>query len=149
MEINKNIQVLLDALETLEEGIQLFDEYKNIVDKQSSEKNEKFFKTTRDSLIQRFEYCTDLFWKVTRIYLIEIEKMDVPIQSPRGIIRQAVKAGIFSEKEGDECMDMVEARNKTSHTYHEIMADEIAHLIIIYYELMRDMVERMHKNISA
>src|SRR5436190_10205367 len=105
MEISKDIQVFLDALQTLDEGIQLFYEYEDICDKQFSERNEKFFKTTRDSLIQRFEYCTDLFWKVTRIYLIEIEKMDVPVQSPRGIIRYAIKAGVFSEKEGDECMD--------------------------------------------
>lgn len=148
MEINKTITVFLEALATFEEGIQLFYEYENIVNKQSSEKNEKFFKTTRDSLIQRFEYCTDLFWKVTRIYLMEIEKMDVPAQSPRGIIRQAIKAGIFSEKEGDECMNMVEARNKTSHTYHEVMADEIAHEIPAYYELMKEMIERMQKSIE-
>lgn len=140
--------IVVDALQTLHEGIELFHEYENIVDSQPSEKNKKFFKTTRDSLIQRFEYCTDLFWKFTKVYLIEIEKMDVSIQSPRGIIREAVKAGVFSEGEGDECMDMVEGRNRTSHTYHEPTADEIAHQIPIYYDLMHNMIDRMQNVIQ-
>lgn len=146
MEITKSMAVMVEALQTLQEGIELFHEYEGIVHKQPSEKNEKFFKATRDSLIQRFEYCTDLFWKFTKVYLIEIEKMDVSIQSPRGIIREAAKAGVFSEGEGDECMDMVEGRNRTSHTYHEQTADEIAHQIPTYYELMHTMIDRM-KNI--
>lgn len=148
MEINKNIAVLLEALETLKECIDVFYEYEDLVDKQPSEKNEKFFKITRDSLIQRFEYSTDLFWRVTKTYLIEVEKIDIAVQSPRGIIREAVKAGIFSEKEGDDCMDMVESRNKTSHSYHEIMADEIAHGIPVYYGLMREMIGRMQAAIK-
>lgn len=148
MEINKNIEIFLDALQTLEEGLQLFAEYEHIFAQQNSEKNRQFFTTTRDSLIQRFEYCTDLFWKFTRSYLVEVEKMDVPMQSPRGIIRQAVKAGVFSEKESDQCMDMVEARNKTSHTYHEPMANEIAHEVQTYYELIKAMIERMQNNIE-
>lgn len=148
MEINKNITVQLEALETLKECIDVFYEYEDILDKQPSDKNEKFFKITRDSLIQRFEYSIDLFWRVTRTYLIEIEKMDVVVQSPRGIIRDAIKAGIFSEEEGNECMEMVESRNKTSHTYHEVMADEIAHAIPIYYELMREMIGRMQEAVK-
>ena len=134
---------VITALETLKEGIDLFYEYKDIFDKQPSEKNEKLFKSMRDSLIQRFKYCTDLFCKMTKVYLIKIEKMDVLIQSPRGIIREAVTAGVFSENEGDKCFDMVEARNKTSHTYLEVMADEIARAIPVHYNLMRELIERM------
>src|SRR5438477_7533823 len=142
MEITKNIQVLLDALKTLKDCIDLFHEYEAILNKQHSEKNEKIFRSMRESLIQRFEYSTDLFWKLTKVYLIEVEKMPVLIQSPRGIIREAIKASVFSEEEGDECMDMVEARNKTLHTYLEVMADEIAHIIPVYYSLMRRMIDR-------
>src|SRR5438128_1349682 len=108
MEVKKTMVVFLDALQTLDDGVDVFYEYEDLVDQKNSEKNEKFFKITRDSLIQRFEYCSDLFWKLLKIYLIEIEKMDVSIKSPRGIIREAVKAGIISEIEGDECMDMVD-----------------------------------------
>ena len=65
-----------------------------------------------------------------------------------GIIREAVKAGIFSEDDSDVCFDMVEARNKTSHTYHELMADDIAHAIPIYRDLMQDMINRMQDAIK-
>jgi nucleotidyltransferase substrate binding protein (TIGR01987 family) len=145
MEINKNIELFLDALQTLKDGIDLFYEYEDILDKHPSEKNEKLFKSMRDSLIQRFEYTVDLFWRLTKAYMIEIEKIDVLVQSPRGIIREAVKAKVFSEEEGDECMDMVEARNKTSHTYLEVMADEIAHAIPIYYDLLNEMNHRIQE----
>ncbi|HMK33396.1 MAG TPA: HI0074 family nucleotidyltransferase substrate-binding subunit [Nitrosopumilaceae archaeon] len=148
MEINKNLEVFLEALKTLHVGVELFYEYENIFDKESSSKNEQLFTSMRDSLIQRFEYCTDLFWKLTKIYLRDIEKLDIALQSPRGIIREAVKARVLSEQEGDECMDMVEARNKTSHTYHEEMADEIAHAIPAYYELMKKLLDRMQVAIN-
>ncbi|HLC06701.1 MAG TPA: nucleotidyltransferase substrate binding protein [Candidatus Babeliales bacterium] len=42
-------------------------------------------------------------------------------------------------------MDIVEARNKISHTYHEAMADKIVHKIPEYYELMQKIAERMQK----
>jgi nucleotidyltransferase substrate binding protein (TIGR01987 family) len=148
MEINKSIEIFVDALKTLSEGIELFYEYKDILNGEDSEQNHKLFNSMRDSLIQRFEYCTDLFWKVVRIYLINIEKMDVPNQSPRGIIRQAMQVGIFSEDQGSICMDMVEARNKTSHTYHEVIADEIAHQVPGYHDLMNDMIHCMQDAIK-
>lgn len=143
MEINKTIDVFMQALETLKEGIDLFDKYEDIFDKTPSEENRQLFTSMRDSLIQRFEYTIDLFCKLMKIYLISIEKIDVLIQSPRGIIRAAVKDGILSERESDECMDMIESRNKTSHTYHEIMADEIAHAVPVYYNLIRTITDRI------
>jgi len=141
--INKKITVFLDALGTLEEGIELFYKYESLFDKNPTDENGQLFRSMRDSLIQRFEYCTDLFWKVVKLYLEDVEKLDVPVNAPRTIVREAVKARILSDIEGDECMDMVDARNKTSHTYHEVMADEIAHVTPGYYEFMQKIIERL------
>ncbi|HSC25311.1 MAG TPA: HI0074 family nucleotidyltransferase substrate-binding subunit [Candidatus Babeliales bacterium] len=141
--INKKITLFLEALKTLEEGIALFYEYKIILDKQTTDKNEQLFTSMRDSMIQRFEYCTDLFWKLVKVYLEDVERIDLPVNSPRAILREAVKARILSEREGDECMDMVQSRNKTSHTYHQVMAEEIAHEIPQYYELMKKIIDRV------
>lgn len=140
--------ILMDVLKTVEESIELFYEYENISDQQQIEENKQFFTCIRDALIRRFRHSVDLFLKVMATYLIEVEKMAVTVQSPRGIIREAVKVGVFSEEEGDECMDMVESRNKTSHTYNAITADEIAHAIPPYYDLMKEMIERMQKSIK-
>lgn len=148
MEINKNITVLLDALKILDIGIRLFNKYEKTFNEQHSEENEQLFTSMRDSLIHRFKYNTNLFWETTNVYLITIEKMNVPLQTPRGIIREAVTAGLFSEEEGIECMNMVEARNKTSHTYHEEIADKIAHVIPTYYELIKKLTDRIHSNLD-
>lgn len=142
--INEKISEFLKALKTLEEGVELFYKYENILDKKLTDENEQLFKSMRDSLIQRFEYCTDFFWKVTKVYL-ESEGVNLSINSPKFILREAVKARMLSEIEGDVCMDMVDSRNKTSHTYHEILAEEIAHKIPQYYTFMQTIVDRMQE----
>src|SRR5438445_6077352 len=98
--INKKITIFLDALKSLEESIELFYECKDLFNKQPTEKHRRFFTGMRDSMIQRFEYCTDLFWKVVKVYLEDVEKMDLPVNSPRVILREAVTARILSEFEG-------------------------------------------------
>ena len=145
--VNKKIIVFSDALQTLEESVELFYEYKNIFDKQPTERNGRLFHSMRDSMIQRFEYCTDLFWKVAKIYLENIEKIDLPVNSPRVILREAVTARILSELEGDQCIDMVDSRNKTSHIYHEVTADTIAHEVPGYYKIMKTIIDRMQAGI--
>ena len=146
--INEKISDFLKALKTLEEGIELFDKYENLFNKKSTDENEQLFKSMRDSLIQRFEYCTDFFWKLMKVYLVDIEKIDIQVNSPRAIVREAVEARLLSEEEGEQCMDMVESRNKTSHTYHEILAEEIAHEVPEYYELMKKIVEHIQNIIE-
>ena len=144
--VNQKLTVLFEALETLVKGIALFNKYEDIVIVSSTEENEELLVATRDSMIQRFEYCTDLFWKTLKLYLEDTEKIDVSINSPRGIIREATKAKVISEDEGDECMEMIECRNKTSHAYHELMAEEIAIEIPEFYDLMKIIADRLQGN---
>ena len=136
------MNIFLEVLKTLEEGIKLFYKYENLLDKKSTDENEQLFKSMRDSVIQRFEYCADLFWKLVKVYL-ESEGINLSINFPKFILREAVKVRILSEVEADECIDMIESRNKTSHTYHEILAEEIAHEVPKYYELIKEIVDRI------
>lgn len=141
--VNQKLMSLFEALETLAEGIQLFDEYADIAIASPTIRNEKVALGMRDSVIQRFEYCTDLFWKSLKFYLEITEKIDVTINSPRGIIREATKAKFLSEDEGDECIEMIECRNRTSYAYHEVMAEEIAAQAPKYYDLMKTIADRV------
>ncbi len=146
--ISEKITDYLDALKTLQKGVELFYEYKKVFEIEPTEKNEYLFASMRDSMIQRFEYCTDLFWKVLKLYLEEVENIDVPINSPRVIIREAVTARILTESEGSEYMDMVKSRNMTSHIYREEIADAIAHEVPEYYEFMKKIIDRVHDIIA-
>ena len=147
-EIKEKLHVLSDAIKTLEEAVTLFYKYEDLFHEKHTQENGQLFRSMRDSLIQRFEYCIDLFWKIIKNYLEKVEKIALSEYSPRAILRESVKARLLSEDEGSACMKMVEARNKTSHTYHEIMAEEIAHEIPEFYELMQTIVDRMQDRLG-
>jgi nucleotidyltransferase substrate binding protein (TIGR01987 family) len=141
--VAQRLDLLSNALKSLADGIELFCEYEEILMNHPTQKNEKLYLSMRDSMIQRFEYSTDLFWKVIKLYLEEIEKASIAVPSPRGIVREAIKTRFLSEDEGDKCIKMVESRNKTSHMYHEAMAEEIAKKIPEYYKLLKDINDRL------
>lgn len=69
----------------------------------------------RDSVIQRFEFCTDLAWKSMREILEN--RFGVAVTGPKPIIREAFAHNLIS----DEALwlDIIEMRNETSHTYDE------------------------------
>jgi nucleotidyltransferase substrate binding protein (TIGR01987 family) len=134
----------LDALKTLEDGVAFFHESEENFETNPTKQNERIFLSARDSIIQRFEYCIDLFWKTLKVFL-DNEKVILSMVASREIIRACVAARFLSENEGDQCMKMVGARNKTSHIYHETMAEAIARQVPDFYELMQEIAERMQK----
>lgn len=146
--INERIETINLALVTLKEAIESFDEQVNDATENPSQKNLKLVVSLRDSMIQRFEYCTDLFWKVLKLYLENIEKITLESNSPRGVIRAAVQAKILSEKQGIICMQMVDNRNMTSHMYHQEIAEEIAARVPEFYTLMRTSIDGLSKKVT-
>lgn len=146
--VTKKITVFLEALQTLEDILTMFNRYKSLYLTNPTEENRQIFLAIRDGTIQRFEYCTDLFWKVLKIYLEEVEKVEVTNISPRGVIRDAIHIKLLSEMEGKECMKMVESRNKTSHIYHAEMAEDIAERVPMYYVLMKIIIDYMQAEIA-
>ena len=97
----------------------------------------------RDSMIQRFEYCSDMLWKYLKEYLLKVHKVAPEYQSPKYIIQTSAKVGIISEEESRVSLDMVDSRNMTSHIYREEIAQTIAHSIPQYYQLMASIVGRI------
>ncbi len=148
VKINQKLTVINEALETLKDSIELFHEYEGVMEKSPTSKDEQIFLAMRDSTIQRFEYCTDLFWKVLKVYLEEIEKVELPTYSPRGVIRSIVRVKTMSEGEGEACMEMIISRNKTSHIYHEEIAEDIAQKTSGFYKLMRTICDRVQSKIA-
>ena len=77
----------------------------------------------RDAVIQRFEYTFEAFWKAGKLFLREIEGLE--IGSPKGVIRGFFQIGIFTEDQTALALDMVDDRNLTSHAYNEDLAEQI------------------------
>lgn len=73
-------------------------------------------------LIQAFEYTHELAWNVLRDYLRE--QGNAAIHGSRDATREAFKLDLITD--GDTWMDMIRDRNRTSHTYNQIVANQIA-----------------------
>lgn len=85
----------------------------------SQEKHVSFWK---DAVIQRFEFCFDLYWKTLRKFMA-FENVDVETQFPREILQKAFQHGLINDEE--VWLQMLKDRNRTFHMYKEEDANEI------------------------
>lgn len=83
----------------------------------------------QQGLIQGFEFTFDMGWKSIRDFIVE-QGFEGEREKPIQVIVDAAKRGIIDEKKWRK---MYESRNKTSHTYDEEIADDIAEKIIETY----------------
>ncbi len=141
----QKLSTFRNVFSTLQDAIELYREFEMLSMDKPTEKNGKIFLGMRDSMIKRFAYCTDLFWKVLKIYLEEIGKVTLPTYTPAGIIREAVQVKVLTEQEGSECLEMIKNRNQTSHIYYTAIVEDIAEKIPEYYRLMNVIVSRLKK----
>ena len=73
-----------------------------------------------DGLIQRFEFCFELSWKLIKAFL---DYEGIEVNSPRSAIRKAFQTELIDDAEA--WLDMLEKRNLSSHTYDAETAKEI------------------------
>lgn len=96
----------------------------------------------KQGLIQYFEYTFELAWNLIRDYFIYQGITD--IKGSRDAFRTALKYGLIED--GDVWMDMIGARNLTSHTYDKEMADEIVDIIVKkFYKEFKALLERFEE----
>lgn len=96
----------------------------------------------RDSLIQRFEYCTDMFWKAIREFLIHTHGLEVPA-SPKGVMKEALDVHLLNLSEYEQLIASINDRNLTSHAYRESIAIQIASHVLSYYQLMQKIIVKV------
>lgn len=98
---------------------ELYDDYDNAVKRlaEALRTDVKKGSIAVDGTIQRYEFTFELAWKLLRSIL---EYNGINAATPRIAIKEAYRAGIISK--GEEWIDMLEDRNKTSHVYDEAQA---------------------------
>ncbi len=72
-------------------------------------------------VIKAFEFTYELAWNVLKDYF-EYQATG-NITGSRDAIREAFSKGLIDE--GEVWMEMIGSRNKTSHTYNQVVAEEI------------------------
>ncbi|MCK4499540.1 HI0074 family nucleotidyltransferase substrate-binding subunit [Candidatus Babeliales bacterium] len=132
-----------NALKRLEKAIESF----NRVREEGAEKNslieiEELETMSRDSLIKRFEFCLELFWKYIKKYLVYLKKPS-EFNAPRSVIKTACKVEIILEQDAEKILEMIDSRNITSHIYKEEMAEIISSNIPEYYKIMLRYFEKL------
>jgi nucleotidyltransferase substrate binding protein (TIGR01987 family) len=83
----------------------------------------------KQGLIQAFEFTHELAWNVIRDYFAD--QGNTSITGSRDAAREAFQKGLVVH--GDVWMEMIKSRNQTSHTYNQIVADEIVTKILQAY----------------
>ena len=87
-----------------------------------------------DSLVKRFEFTYEMAWKLMMSY--EKDNGISQIQGSRDVVRYAV--GLTLIDNGEAWLDMIDARNQTSHLYDEdSVIDIIDDIVHTYYPLFK------------
>lgn len=81
---------------------------------------EPFTEIVRDATIQRFEFTFELSWKLLHALLKE---KSIESFGPKETIRNAAKAGLIQNPA--IWLTFLEARNLTTHTYKQEVAEEV------------------------
>lgn len=89
------------------------------------------------ALVQAFEICFELAWKTMKDYL---EYSGIKTDTPRNTIKEAFSVNLITE--GQNWIEMMEARNKTSHTYKEEFAKQLADDILNNYSVLLKTFEK-------
>lgn len=115
-----------DSINRLEEALKEYEIYR--------------ISSSRDGVIQRFEFCTELAWKSTREYLIEQGYVD--INSPKSVMKLAFADGLINDDRS--WIELLNARNLTSHIYDENTANGIFEDIRSkYLPLLKELLNRL------
>jgi len=86
----------------------------------------------KQGMIQAFEFTHELAWTTLKDFLEYKGQKD--IYGSKDASRKAFSLGIVEDGEG--WMDMIQSRNKTSHTYNRETAEEIVTAVTMsYYKL--------------
>lgn len=111
---------------------------------QSGETPEQLSELEQEGLVQRFEYTTELAWKVLKDILEERGYHREEIAGPMPTLQKAFETGLI--KKHDEWRKMIKARNTTSHTYNEGDALQIVQNIYIHYApLLKELDESLYE----
>ena len=109
----------------------------NLVETADCIKQNSLNKIYTMALIQAFEMSFELAWKTMKDYL---ENDGILTDSPRTTIKEAFSSRLIED--GQLWINMMEVRNKTSHTYKEEYANVVANEILDIYIPLLNKLEK-------
>lgn len=129
------------ALKTLESALIL---QKEVI----AARHQAMILAAEDSVIKRFEYTYEAFWKFLKKYLEQLRDVQ-DINSPRKVFYAAVKHELCTSDEGDIFLDMLDDRNATAHTYNIESVRLILSDVPRYCSVMASAISRFNQELRA
>jgi len=90
---------------------------------------------TRDASIQRFEFCVELAWKTAK------KKLGTAATAPRVVIREMASQLLI--KDPEKWFEFLDARNMSSHTYKEDIAEKVYQAAVSFLPHAKDLLEKL------
>lgn len=113
---------------------------------QAGELEEKHHEIYRAAIIQNFEFSFELCWKFMRRWLENEDRSEVErILTKKDLFRLAEKRGLIQDSA--RWFEYLNARNRTSHIYDEIVAEEVFKVAKGFFPDFRDFVAQLEKKI--
>jgi nucleotidyltransferase substrate binding protein (TIGR01987 family) len=97
----------------------------------------------RDSVIQRFEFTVELSWKALQRHLKSSGVVE-PL-TPKNVFREAAKLGIVKDPEA--WIRFVDARNLSSHTYKESLAEEVYACALLLPPYAEELIQTIEQSV--
>ena len=129
--------------------IQRFDSFNNalkkLIDVVDNKRIDELSDLEKEGLIQRFEYTSELSWKVLKD-LLEYKGYD-GISGQNPVLKQSFEDGLIDDH--DAWRRLIKSRNITSHVYGESQVEEIVENIYVEYSpLLKKLKQRLEKEKS-
>ncbi|MFN8845847.1 MAG: HI0074 family nucleotidyltransferase substrate-binding subunit [Bdellovibrionales bacterium] len=123
------------SVEEYNKALLSFDEALTAFKKPNITESER--KLFRDASIQRFEFCVELAWKVSK------KQMGTVSTAPKTVIREMAQAGLINDPE--LWFEFLEARNLSSHSYDEDVAKKIQNIFNTFYTEAQKLLKNLSK----
>lgn len=88
----------------------------------------------RDASIQRYEFCVELAWKTSK------KLMATSSTVPKTVLREMAQQSLIADV--DKWLSYIEARNLSSHTYKEDVAEKVYNMA---KQFLPDAIELLQK----
>lgn len=136
MELSQKFE---SELSNLNQAVETFHKALNVTD------NDSFNEITKDLIkngkIQKFEYCAELAWKISKMYL-QLKTGEIEI-SPKQVYKTMFLTKLIDEDLYLSLFHTIEDRNKLSHIYKEEIYDLIYDNLLSHlhsFKLLREVL---------
>lgn len=133
--LKKRFSDIQKAHARFKESIEMIDDFNNT--------QPQYIRSMRNSAIKSFEFTIDPFWKFLRMYLLEVELVNIKDPGPRATYRKAEELALISPEETGLFIQMIEDRNQAAHDYNEFAIEEIKDKLPQYCDLIGKLLMRL------